>query len=116
MEEKRTFERFKIEFPVRFLDVNVKKEGSGKIIDISAGGGGMLVTQSVLEPGASLEMWLHIPDNQEPFHTRGEVVWSKEVGSGIYRAGVKFDSVDFMNISRVLRMRNKKDRGISSNT
>lgn len=115
MEEKRTFERFKIDFPVRFLNVSANKEGRGKIIDISAGGGGMLVTKTVLESGVSLEMWLHIHDNQDPFHARGEVVWCRKVEPGVYRVGVKFDSVDFMSISRVLRAHNEKNKDIPGN-
>lgn len=115
MRDKRTFERLKIEFPVRFLDVNARKEGCGKMMDISASGIGMLVTQTVLRSGASLEMWLHLPDNQNPFYTRGEVVWCKEVEPGVYRVGVKFDSVDFMSVSRVLRVHNEKNKDVSGN-
>ena len=115
MEDKRIFERFKIEFSVRFLEVNARKEGCGKMVDISASGCGVLVTQTVLELDVSLEMWLNLPNNKDPFHSRGKVAWCKEVEPGIYRVGVKFDSVDFMSVSRVLRVRNEKNKGISGN-
>ena len=115
MGEKRIFERFKIEFPVRFLDVNARKEGRGKMMDISASGCGVLVTQTALEFGTSLEIWLHLSDNQDLFHTKGKVVWCKEVEPDVYHVGVKFDSVDFMSISHVLRMHNKKNKDIPGN-
>ena len=113
MEERRTFERLKIDFPVKFLEINTNKEGWGRMVDISPGGGGMLVTEIVLEPGNSLEMWVNIPDNQDPLNVRGKVVWYKEVERNLYRVGVKFDSVDFLSISRVLRVLNEKNKGIS---
>ena len=113
MGERRAFERFMIEFPLRFLDVNAGKEGRGKVINISASGSGMLIIQTVLEPGASLEIWLHLPNKQDPFHIRGEVVWCKEVEPGIYRVGVKFDNVDFMGVSSVLRAHNEKNKDLS---
>lgn len=85
------------------------------MIDISASGGGMLATKTVLDPGTSLEMWLRLSENQDLFHTVGKVVWCKEVEPGAYRVGVKFDSIDFMNVSRVLRAHNEKNKDIPGN-
>ncbi len=106
-EERRIFERFEVDFPVKFSYLEGAKEGMGRVINISAGGGGMIVTSEQLAPATSLDMWLHIPDNREPLRTRGEVVWSAVSAPGVYKLGVRFDKVDFMGISRVLRDRKR---------
>ena len=106
MQERRVFERFEVDFPLRFKDLDKNTEGVGKIVNISASGGGMFLTAQELQPGTSLELWLLIPDKKEPFHTRGKVVWLNEVESALYRVGVKFDSMDFLGISRALRVNN----------
>jgi hypothetical protein len=105
-QERRIFQRFEVDFPVKFFYLEGAKEGMGKVINISAAGGGMIVTNEQLPIAAVLDMWLYIPDNKEPLYTKGEVVWSIVSGPGVYKAGVEFDKVDFMGLSRVLR--NKK--------
>jgi hypothetical protein len=104
-QERRIFERLEVDFPVKFSYLEGAKEGMGRIINISATGGGVIVTNEQLPIAAVLDMWLHIPDNKEPLRTKGEVVWSIVSAPGVYKAGVKFDKVDFMGISRVLRNR-----------
>ena len=103
MDERRIFERFQIELPVKFSYLEGAKEGKGKIINISAGGGGMIVTEHKLLPGTELKMWLSIPDNRDPLEARGEVMWTMVHGPEVYKVGIKFDKVDLMGISRVLR-------------
>ncbi len=39
-QERRIFERFQVELPVRFSYLEGAKEETGKIVNISAGGGG----------------------------------------------------------------------------
>ena len=106
MEERRMFERFNVEFPVKFRNLNTNKEGTGKIINISAGGGVMTVTKEDLQPSAPLEIQLFIPDNKDPLRANGKVIWSKLIEPGVYTAGVQFDKVDFMGIARALRIHN----------
>ena len=103
MDERRIFERFQVNLPVKFIATGSPKEGQGRIINISAGGGGMIVTEEKLYPGTALQMWLSIPDNREPLEARGEVVWTMVHAPDIYKIGIKFDKVDLMGISRVLR-------------
>lgn len=106
MQERRVFERFNVEFPVKFLNLNSNREGTGKIINISAGGGGMIVTKEDLQPSTPLEMEFLIPDNKNPLCANGKIIWSKIVKPDAYMAGVQFDKVDFMGIARALRLRN----------
>ena len=103
MDERRIFERFQVDLPVRFSYLEGTKEGMGKIVNISAGGGGMIVTGEKLLPATSLDMWLEVPDNKEPLYTKGEVVWTMVSAPDVYKVGVKFDKIHFMGISRVLR-------------
>jgi len=109
MQERRMFQRFNINIPVEFHSLDEKKiEGTGKIINISAGGGGMVVTTKYLLPGIPLEMQLIIPDGKDPFIANAKVIWLKAMEPTLFLAGVQFDKVDFMGISRALRLHNSK--------
>ena len=108
MEERRMFARFNVEFPVKFLDLNTNKEGTGKVINISAGGGGMIATKEDLQPSTPLEMQFFIPDDKDPLRASGKVIWSKLTEPDVYTAGVQFNKVDFMGIARALRLHNFK--------
>ena len=106
MQERRMFERFNIEIPVKFRSLDSNIEGSGKIINISAGGGGMIVTTKYLLPSTPLEMQLLIPDGKDPLIANAKVIWLKAIEPTLFLAGVQFDKVDFMGIARALRLHN----------
>ncbi len=107
MQERRMFQRFNIEIPVEFVSLDEKKiEGKGKVVNISAGGGGMVVTTKHLLPGTPLEMKLIIPDGKPPLDANAKVIWLKAMEPTVFLAGVQFDKVDFMGISRALRLHN----------
>ncbi|MFH1269660.1 MAG: PilZ domain-containing protein [Candidatus Omnitrophota bacterium] len=105
MQERRIFERFNMSLPVTFVDLNTNEEGTGSIVNISAGGGGLILMAKNLPPATPLELCLHIPDSKDPFYARGNIIWSKKIKSNTYKAGVQFDKVDFMGIARILRVR-----------
>lgn len=107
MDDRRVFQRFRVDLPLRFVCQDKNIEGRGRMIDISAEGGGMIITCEELNPPMHLEMWMDLLDNKEPFHSSAEVVWSNRIEPNLYKAGVKFDKVDFIGISRVLRLRNR---------
>ncbi len=105
MQERRTFQRFNIRIPVTFHTLDGKNiEGSGRIINVSAAGGGMVVTTEYLLPGTPLEMQLIIPDGKDPLIANGKVIWMKAIEPTLFLAGVQFDKVDFMGIARALRL------------
>jgi hypothetical protein len=62
------------------------------------------ITDTPLNREANLELWLYISDNQEPVYAKGRVVWTNMIVPNTYRVGVRLDKVDFINISRVLRI------------
>ncbi|MBM3255113.1 MAG: PilZ domain-containing protein [Candidatus Omnitrophica bacterium] len=107
MQERRIFERLQVELPVKFSYLGGAKAGMGKIVNISAGGGGMIVTGEKLLPATRLDMQMEIDENKEPLYAKGEVVWTMVSGPQVYKVGIKFDKIDLMGISRILRKRNE---------
>jgi c-di-GMP-binding flagellar brake protein YcgR len=103
MEDRRIFQRFPAQLPVRFLDLNSGSEGEAQTLDVSAKGLGLTLSQE-LKPRSNLEIWIKVPDNGEPLYTRGEVVWSKPEAPGRFKAGINLEKADLMGLSRVLRV------------
>jgi hypothetical protein len=97
--DKRIFARFPIELPLRFLEADANREGQAKTMDISSKGLG-IVSEEKLLPNTPLEMWLKVPDKVEPFYTRGQVVWSQEIGASGFRYGVNLERADLMSLAR----------------
>ena len=104
MKERRYFERFNVDFPVTFVDLKRNKEGAGKMINISAGGGGMIITSDELEPNTPLEMSLHLPNNRDPIFATGTVAWTSPIEPKGCRVGVQFEKVDFLDIAQALNL------------
>ena len=102
MNDHRIFERFKKQFPARFIGLNDGKEGTAQTFDVSAKGLGLLTRQE-LKTRATLEIWLDVPNSTEPLYTRGQVVWSRLGGKESYRTGIELEKADLMGISRLLR-------------
>jgi len=102
-EDRRSFLRIARTLDVKIINLNTNTEGKAKTSDISATGIGF-VTDTPLNTEANLELWLYIPDSQEPVYAKGRVVWTNMVAPNTYRVGVSLDKVDFIDLSRVLRM------------
>ncbi len=102
MEDKRIFERFSAELPLRYLNLKENKEGQALTYDISAKGV-CVMAQEPIKPHTPMEMWLDMPDKGEPLYTRGEVVWSRSQGLDEYRIGINLEKADLMGLSRVIR-------------
>jgi len=105
MDERRMFKRFKVDIPIKFLVVEENKEGTGKILDISAAGIGLIITFERIQPLSHLEIWLQMPESKDPIHAAGQVVWLRQLEPCVYRVGIQFDKVDFMGMSKVLRLK-----------
>ncbi len=102
MEDRRVFTRIEARLPLRFRDLSQGKEGSAETINISANGLG-LVTNGNLTIQTYIEMWVYIPDQHEPFHTRGEVIWSTDLaGTNYKRVGVRLEKEELMGLARAL--------------
>ncbi len=103
-EDKRIFARFPVKFPMRFLDLLANRDLQAQALDMGAKGLGFL-SSTELKPYTPLELWLKVPDKNDPFYTRGEVVWSEKIGPNQFRTGVNLEKADLMGISRILRNR-----------
>jgi len=101
-EDKRVFSRFKVDYTVKFLNLDSYKEGQAETQDVSAKGIGFKTKQELFV-NTPLEMWIDVPDKGQPLYTRGEVVWAKRSEFDDYRVGISLDKADLMGISRILR-------------
>ncbi len=102
MNDRRIFERFPARFSMDLLCEGDMRQRRAETFDISAKGIG-LVAEQALPAMTPLEMWLTLPDNQEPFYTRGKVVWSMMRLDNRCVAGVELEKADLMGVSRILR-------------
>jgi len=101
-EDRRVFERFPVDFPVRLLGVDSDIQAEGRAFDMCAKGIGLFVSRP-LNQDTDLEIWLDIPDKAGSLYARGKVVWIKEVLGNEYKAGINLEKADFMGVSRALR-------------
>lgn len=102
MEDKRIFERFEKKLPLRFLDLNLFREGSALTRDISAKGVGFN-SDIELKTNTPLELWVDVDNKGEPLYARGQVAWSQMCEGGLCRVGVNLEKANLMGLSRILR-------------
>ena len=102
--DRRIFARFEVKFPLRFLNLRQNNEGEAEAQDICAKGVGF-VTKERIEPQTPLEMWLQMPNGEEPLYVRGKVVWLSEVEPNNYRVGVDLEKANLLGFSRLLKKR-----------
>jgi len=100
MLERRVFERIPVNLPVRLIDVDSNRELEATACDVSAKGLG-IVGNVYLESGNRVELWLNMVDKNEPFYSRGTVVWSGPQETGEYRGGISLEKAEFMGLHRI---------------
>jgi hypothetical protein len=100
-ENRRIYERVPAKFSLRLLDESSNRHSIAQAQDISTKGVNIL-TDVELQPSNLLEMWLPIPDKGESLYARGQIMWSKMIGSNKYRAGVKLEEVDSKGIMQLI--------------
>ncbi|MDI6758614.1 MAG: PilZ domain-containing protein [Candidatus Omnitrophota bacterium] len=107
MEDRRIFARIDAKLEMRFLDSFSGRQGKAQTTNISADGFGLVTTEK-LPKNISLEVWLDIPDQHEPFYSRAEVVWLRPSShAGNYRAGLRLEKAELMGMARVLWLKKK---------
>ncbi|MFC1515032.1 PilZ domain-containing protein [Candidatus Omnitrophota bacterium] len=102
-EERRQFKRFRENFLVKFLDLRAGRVAIGRLYDIGAQGLSLILSDK-LERAAYLRLWIDFPDKKGPLQTQGRVVWTEQLPSGVFRAGIDFEKPDFVGISRIFRV------------
>ena len=100
--DRRVFERFNVNFQVRFIDLRENQEGQAEACDVSAKGLRLQMRQEV-KPATSLEIWLDLPDDGGPFYTRGRVVWANQIQPQLWRAGISLEKAELMGMARIFR-------------
>lgn len=100
--DRRIFARIPKILPVRFLASGWDKESQGQTVDISATGIGLL-SEEKFSPQTSLEIWLELPDKQNPFYTRGKVVWSRFLADKAKQhSGIRLEKAELMGLAPIL--------------
>lgn len=102
--ERRKFKRFDAYMNVNFRSQESKaEEGSGLSKDLSRDGIKVNTNKS-LSAGDLLELEIHLPDDAQPVHTTGKVIWNRPCrghDQGI-DYGVAFLMIDPVDKFRVL--------------
>lgn len=101
-DDRRVFERRDFSSLLRFNLGAKNINGEGITRNISAGGVAF-ITKNRLSPRQPVELWIDVPDGQNPIHKTAQVTWAKEKFLNSYEAGVKFDSVGLMELSRIFK-------------
>ncbi|MFQ5681391.1 MAG: PilZ domain-containing protein [Candidatus Omnitrophota bacterium] len=100
--DNRLFERKNFSCLLKFKTSLGDLDGEGMLRNIS-GGGVCFVTKEKLMPRERLDLWINVPDCPNPIHKDGEVVWAKENLVDTQETGVRFNSVNLMQLARVFR-------------
>ena len=100
--DRRSFERIKLELPIKFKISPENIEGDFILRDVCGNGLGV-VSKKKLSPESNIDLWVRIPDNKPELHIKGKVVWSKAVEGEGYRAGIVFEKLDLMPLWRIFR-------------
>jgi len=101
MEERRMFARINIKIPLKFMDSHTEAIGEAEVVDVSANGVGF-VTKENLAVDTPLDVWLYVPDNHDPIHIVGKVVWSQQLDDNIHkRVGVHLGEERLIGLGRI---------------
>jgi hypothetical protein len=98
MKDRRYFNRFKVDYPVKFK--KGKKVSSGICKNIGAAGMGLEIN-TWIKPESSLEVWILLPNGKAPIHTEGKLIWINELSSQKWRAGLGFKRKKLMEFWRI---------------
>lgn len=101
-EDRRRFQRFKANLPVRCLDLIDGRITQASTCDISAQGLGIVSKEGIPE-AAPLRIWLHFPDQKKPLTVEGRVAWVERQFSGDWRLGVDLNKPELFGMSRLFR-------------
>jgi hypothetical protein len=101
--DRRVFDRFVAQFPVKFRD---SKKNFGKEVvlrDISASGARIFTKNRIL-PDEKISLLVELPDGHEPMDLEAQVVWTVPTGINQWDAGLKLDNVRLMDLHRVYKL------------
>ena len=100
--DRRIFARLAAKLPLRYLHMDSCIRREAQSLDISARGIG-IYTNERLSENSFLKIWLMMPENDIELPMRGRVAWSRETEPSKYRAGIKLEKTELMEMAVVLR-------------
>ena len=102
-EERRIFERFSAQFPVKFKDSREEYGREVFLRDASAEGVRILTKERFfLDDQLALEV--ELPDGGEPMVLSGRVKWVKLLNLSLWDIGVQFTQVNFLKMQRLFKL------------
>jgi hypothetical protein len=113
MDDRRVYTRFPVNFNLRFLNLWEGKEGQAVTYDISAKGLGITADQE-LPLHTAIEMWLKVPDRDEPVYTRGEVAWTRGDDLDKYTVGIDLERADLLSLTKAVKPKKRMEKDIES--
>lgn len=93
--ERRMFERILINLSIKYWRLRSNDNGSAHTHDISAKGMGIVIGRR-LQANATLKIWVHLHDKDEPLYIKGRVIWSRRLSKDRYIAGVNLENAGLM--------------------
>lgn len=89
--ERRRCDRKKISGIVRLKNAESGVQFLVRLLDISSRGI-CIESSKPLRQGDSFEMWIDFPEEMEPRHHYGKIVWERQLRPNYYNYGIQFDS------------------------
>jgi len=102
-EDKRIFERFSAQFPVKFKDSREDFGAEVFLRDASAEGI-RISTKERFFLDDHIDLEVELPDGAEPMVLSGRVVWVKFVNLTLWDLGVQFSQVNFLKMQRLFKL------------
>ena len=100
--DRRIYQRIGSDVDVSFCffaeDDIIRK---GKCVDVSAQGI-CFITEHKLPMYKKIQLWLEVEQEREALHAEGDIIWKEEAEPGVFRVGVSFDSVNLVEMGRLL--------------
>lgn len=99
--DKRLYERFRVEMPVRFKDYSGQDWQEAVSYDISARGIRLALIKQEIKPQDSLILSLELPGEEGNILCNCRVVWVKPQAQDEREAGLEFNEIRLLNLWRI---------------
>lgn len=101
--ERRVFERFSAQFPVKFKDAR-EDYGTEVFLRDASAQGVRISTKERFFLDDQLSLEVELPDGGDPMVLSGRVVWTKPSNLSLWDIGVEFTKVNFLKMQRLFKL------------
>ena len=102
-DERRIFERFSAQFPVKFKDSR-EEFGSQVFLRDASAEGIRILTKERFFLDDKLALEVELPDGGQPMVLSGQVVWTKLSNMSMWEIGIQFTQVNFLKMQRLFKL------------